>query len=94
MSRDERDAVIVASTVDLGRRLGLRVVAEGVETAEAYARLVAMGCDVAQGYYLSPPVPPGRLEAWTKRFEPAERVRRAAAPLATTAAAAGKPAAR
>ena len=49
MDENENDAVIVRSTIDLGRNLGLRVVAEGVETAAAWRRLVALGCDVAQG---------------------------------------------
>ena len=59
MADDERDAAIVRSTVDLGRNLGLRVVAEGVETAEAWDLLAALGCDVAQGYHLSRPLPAG-----------------------------------
>ena len=41
------------STIDLGRNLGLEVVAEGVETEETWDRLKALGCTVAQGYYLS-----------------------------------------
>ena len=79
LAEDDSDAVIVGSTIDLGRRLGLRVVAEGVETAEAYERLVAMGCDLAQGYYLSPPLPPEGLEAWAEHFGTKEEVRRAVA---------------
>jgi diguanylate cyclase (GGDEF)-like protein len=66
MDSDENDAVIVRSTIDLGRNLGLRVVAEGVETAEAWRQLVALGCDVAQGYYLSRPVPAVELAAWLR----------------------------
>jgi diguanylate cyclase (GGDEF)-like protein len=66
MEEDEDDAVIVRSTIDLGRNLGLRVVAEGVETAEAWSRLVALGCDAAQGYYLSRPVPAAELASWLR----------------------------
>jgi diguanylate cyclase (GGDEF)-like protein len=66
MEEDENDAVIVRSTIDLGRNLGLRVVAEGVETAEAWRQLAALGCDVAQGYYLSRPVPAAELAAWLR----------------------------
>jgi diguanylate cyclase (GGDEF)-like protein len=66
MEEDENDAVIVRSTIDLGRNLGLRVVAEGVETAEAWRRLVALGCDQAQGYYLSRPVPAAELASWLR----------------------------
>jgi EAL domain-containing protein (putative c-di-GMP-specific phosphodiesterase class I) len=53
----------VRSTIDLGRNLGLRVVAEGVETAAAWRRL---GCDMAQGYYLSRPVPAAELASWLR----------------------------
>ncbi len=66
MEADENDAVIVRSTIDLGRNLGLRVVAEGVETTEAWRQLAALGCDVAQGYYLSRPVPAAELVAWLR----------------------------
>jgi diguanylate cyclase (GGDEF)-like protein len=66
MEENENDAVIVKSTIDLGRNLGLRVVAEGVETAEAWRQLVVLGCDVAQGYYLSRPVPAAELVAWVR----------------------------
>jgi diguanylate cyclase (GGDEF)-like protein len=66
MDENENDAVIVRSTIDLGRNLGLRVVAEGVETAAAWRRLVALGCDVAQGYYLSRPVPAAELVSWLR----------------------------
>jgi diguanylate cyclase len=56
-------AAIVRSTVDLGRRLNVRVVAEGVETADQRAALVAMGCTTAQGYLFCQPVPPERIGA-------------------------------
>jgi EAL domain-containing protein (putative c-di-GMP-specific phosphodiesterase class I) len=64
MDQDEDDATIVRSTIDLGRNLGLEVVAEGVETAEIWDRLDDLGCTVAQGYYLSRPVPAEELRAW------------------------------
>ncbi len=57
MATDENDAVIVRSTVDLARNLGLEVVAEGVEDAETAGRLAAFGCDIAQGYHFSRPMP-------------------------------------
>lgn len=50
------DAAIVGAIVDLCRSLGMRVVAEGVETGETWAALRAMGCDRAQGYWVSRPV--------------------------------------
>jgi EAL domain-containing protein (putative c-di-GMP-specific phosphodiesterase class I) len=64
MDSDDDDATIVRSTIDLGRNLGLDVVAEGVETERAWNRLKELGCTVAQGYYLSRPVPPPDLLAW------------------------------
>ena len=66
MDGNENDAVIVRSTIDLGRNLGLRVVAEGVETLQAWDRLVTLGCDVAQGYYLSRPTPADELTEWLR----------------------------
>jgi EAL domain-containing protein (putative c-di-GMP-specific phosphodiesterase class I) len=66
MAFDDNDAVIVNSTIDLGRNLGLRVVAEGVEDAETWARLALLGCDVGQGYHLSRPVPAPQLLQWLR----------------------------
>jgi diguanylate cyclase (GGDEF)-like protein/PAS domain S-box-containing protein len=64
MDSNADDAVIVRSTIDLGRNLGLRVVAEGVETQEAWQQLEELGCELAQGYFLSRPVPADQLEDW------------------------------
>jgi EAL domain-containing protein (putative c-di-GMP-specific phosphodiesterase class I) len=61
MDRGRADRAIVASTVALGRSLGVRVVAEGVETVPTRAMLTAIGCDLAQGYLFSPPVPGERI---------------------------------
>jgi diguanylate cyclase (GGDEF)-like protein len=57
------DAAIVRSTIDLARNLGLRVVAEGVETGEAWDLLREQGCQLAQGYLISRPVPAQELRA-------------------------------
>jgi diguanylate cyclase (GGDEF)-like protein len=64
MAHDRNDRQIVRSTIDLGHNLGLRVVAEGVETAEVGNRLAALDCDVAQGYWFSPPLPEPQLRHW------------------------------
>jgi EAL domain-containing protein (putative c-di-GMP-specific phosphodiesterase class I) len=64
MSEDADNATIVRSTIDLGKNLGLQVVAEGVETEEVWNALNALGCTIAQGYYLSRPVPPDELREW------------------------------
>ena len=55
MNADANDFMIVRATIDLGKNLGLRVVAEGVEDRETFDRLADLGCDEAQGYYISPP---------------------------------------
>jgi len=57
MGEHAKDAAIVHSVVALGHALGLTVVAEGVEDRATWDLLEALGCDVAQGYYLSRPVP-------------------------------------
>jgi diguanylate cyclase (GGDEF)-like protein/PAS domain S-box-containing protein len=64
MDSDEDDATIVRSTIELGRSLGLDVVAEGVETQAVWDRLAALGCTYAQGYHLSRPLPADALAAW------------------------------
>ena len=64
MHKDPNDAMIVRATVDLGRNLGLRVVAEGVENAETWDQLRVLGCDVAQGYFLSKPMPASETTIW------------------------------
>jgi diguanylate cyclase (GGDEF)-like protein len=61
---DDRDAAIVHTTVELGRRLGMRVVAEGVETAEAWDALAGYLCDEAQGFYLGRAMPVDALGDW------------------------------
>jgi predicted signal transduction protein with EAL and GGDEF domain len=61
MCDNASDATIVRSTIDLGRNLGLEVVAEGVETQDAWDALRAQGCTLAQGYLISRPVPAGEL---------------------------------
>ncbi|MDQ1708747.1 MAG: diguanylate cyclase [Frankiaceae bacterium] len=53
MDVDDDDARIVRSTIDLAQGMGLRVVAEGVESAHTWNRLARWGCDIAQGYHLS-----------------------------------------
>ncbi|MDQ1436832.1 MAG: hypothetical protein QOK43_461 [Acidimicrobiaceae bacterium] len=64
ISNDESDAMIVRSTIGLARSLGMRVVAEGVESEETWARLVSLGCDIAQGYYLCRPKPAEEITPW------------------------------
>ncbi len=70
------DHAIVRSMVELGRNLGLGVIAEGVETERAWGRLVDLGCTTAQGYYLSRPLPAVDVLPWlTRRAVAARRTR-------------------
>jgi diguanylate cyclase (GGDEF)-like protein len=64
LTLDERDEVIVRSTIDLGHNLGLRVVAEGVEDVGTLDRLRTLGCDLAQGYGISRPLAFDRFLVW------------------------------
>jgi diguanylate cyclase (GGDEF)-like protein/PAS domain S-box-containing protein len=64
MDGDNNDEAIVRATVDLAHSLGLSVVAEGVEEPQHVDRLKALGCDVIQGYYVSPPMPAEDFMAW------------------------------
>jgi len=73
MVEDPQDAAIVGSVVGLGRALGLRVVAEGVETPQVWQRLADLGCDVAQGFGLARPMPAAQFERWAR--EPSDRAR-------------------
>lgn len=58
------DDIIVRSTVELGHNMGLKVVAEGVETDAVLQRLDQLGCDIAQGYLLSKPLAPAAFAEW------------------------------
>ena len=68
MDTDESKATIVESTIELGHNLGLEVVAEGVESLESYERLSELGCDFAQGYFMSRPLAPDRATIWLDAF--------------------------
>jgi len=60
---DSEDAALVSAVVAMGHAMGLDVVAEGVETEEQFAIVRDLGCDLAQGYYFSRPLPPDQLAA-------------------------------
>jgi len=64
MADDTRAAALVASTIALAHSLGLRMVAEGVETDVAYSELRRLGCDQAQGYFMCRPMPAAELNDW------------------------------
>jgi EAL domain-containing protein (putative c-di-GMP-specific phosphodiesterase class I) len=69
MTRDDNDAVIVRSTIDLARNLGLGVVAEGVETADVMRELAELRCDTAQGFFIAKPLPADELAVWLRTRE-------------------------
>jgi diguanylate cyclase (GGDEF)-like protein len=82
MATQKEDIVIVRSTIDLAHNLGLKVVAEGVENEATKEKLALLGCDAAQGFHMSRPLPadeitkrlnkppPDDLKKWLKRTEP------------------------
>jgi diguanylate cyclase (GGDEF)-like protein len=78
MLESDSDAAIVRSTIELGRNLGLRVVAEGVETEEAWNALREHGCTLAQGYLIGKPMPAEELGALLEAQPRARRRRRLA----------------
>jgi EAL domain-containing protein (putative c-di-GMP-specific phosphodiesterase class I) len=61
---DPRTAAIVAGTVELAHRLGMRLIAEGVEDDETYLMVKALGCDESQGYRHSRPLPAETFLTW------------------------------
>ncbi len=63
--RSNRRAIL-NSSLDMGRRLGVCTVAEGVETAEDWRLLAELGCDVAQGYLIARPMPAAELIGWCR----------------------------
>ena len=64
MDRDSNDAAIVMSVIELGHNLGFKVVAEGVERDEPMKILRDLGCDTAQGYHISRPMPTAEATSW------------------------------
>jgi diguanylate cyclase (GGDEF)-like protein len=69
MADDARAAALVFSTIDLAHSLGLRMVAEGVENHAALVELIRHGCDLAQGYFISRPLPAAELDLWLEQHE-------------------------
>jgi diguanylate cyclase (GGDEF)-like protein len=71
MLADDRNDAIVRSTIELARSLGLRTVAEGIEDEHVLERLRELGCDRAQGFHISRPMPPERVLPWLMDVAPA-----------------------
>ena len=70
MENDIGDTKIVRSTIDLGHNMGLRVVAEGIESEAVWRLLSALGCDQGQGYFMSRPIAADRLAEWIAKWVP------------------------
>jgi diguanylate cyclase (GGDEF)-like protein len=79
MLQDESDLIIVRSTINLGHDLGLNVIAEGVEDSATLDRLATLGCDLAQGYHVSRPMPADAFGTWLGDSAVADYVSQAAA---------------
>ena len=86
-SDQKSDEKIVHSTIELAHNLGLRVVAEGVESAAVLQRLADLGCDEAQGYHIGKPMPLVDFQLWAPRW----RAATATATITTTTTASTKP---
>ena len=68
ISSDNDDVAIVEAVLGLGKHFGMKVVAEGVEDEEQLQFLRRQGCDIAQGYYISRPMPLAEYEDWLRRW--------------------------
>lgn len=68
-ARSREIRAILESSLDLGRRLGMSVVAEGVQQVEDWQLLEQIGCDIAQGYLVSRPMPGDKIAGWALRWK-------------------------
>jgi EAL domain-containing protein (putative c-di-GMP-specific phosphodiesterase class I)/CheY-like chemotaxis protein len=68
MHKNERDRVIVQKTIEMGHELGMHVIAEGVETGEQLDFLKLNGCNSAQGYFFSRPLPANEMVGWLAKY--------------------------
>ena len=78
LSADRGNAAIVRATIELAGSLGLNVVAEGVEDEATWQSLQRLGCTMAQGYFLSRPMPAAEVEGWLSEWSPTSARLRAA----------------
>lgn len=69
MDKTSSDLAIVKSTIDLAHNLGLKVVAEGIESEEVYQQLDALGCNEGQGYFIGKPMPVRDFALWMERWQ-------------------------
>jgi EAL domain-containing protein (putative c-di-GMP-specific phosphodiesterase class I) len=64
MAANSKSAAIVHSTIELGHNLNMGIVAEGVQSPAVWDSLAGLGCDVAQGYLISMPMPTVQFRNW------------------------------
>jgi EAL domain-containing protein (putative c-di-GMP-specific phosphodiesterase class I) len=76
LSLDDEDVTIVRSIVDLAHGLGMRAVAEGVETEQVWDLLDDLGCDAVQGWYVSRPLDSEAATSWLLRHPSQQRALR------------------
>jgi EAL domain-containing protein (putative c-di-GMP-specific phosphodiesterase class I)/CheY-like chemotaxis protein len=69
MENDTEAAAIVETIIMLGQKLGMKTVAEGIETKETQAKLTTLGCNLAQGYLFSKPIPGEDIFAWFTEYK-------------------------
>ena len=69
LDKNKDSAVIAQSIIELGHNLGLKVIAEGIETESVWNTLLEKGCDYAQGYFAGRPMPITEFDAWLKRWQ-------------------------
>jgi EAL domain-containing protein (putative c-di-GMP-specific phosphodiesterase class I) len=68
MLSNDRDRIMVQKTIEMGHELGMHVIAEGVETQEQLDLLRAYGCESAQGYFFSRPIPVKEMVNWLETY--------------------------
>ncbi len=68
-SQDAIARSILESSIDLARKLGMKIVVEGVETRADWDLVKSLGCDLAQGYFIARPMPGNELKAWLEEWE-------------------------
>jgi EAL domain-containing protein (putative c-di-GMP-specific phosphodiesterase class I) len=66
LETESRSLAITESVIALGHKLGIEVIAEGIETISVFSRLLSMGCNHFQGYLFSKPIPSNDLVTWEK----------------------------
>lgn len=68
-AQQETTRIVVESSLDIARKLGLKATAEGIENAAQWEMLKAMGCDIAQGYFIAKPMPAADIPGWAASWK-------------------------